>query len=189
MSKSIYGLKKEHLEALSELEFAEDDEEINAALTRIQGDVIRKLDFLTTILAEAITNADISKEAYRSATERLGKNKKRDERTVEKLRKFILLICVDFNIPKFKGEILSVSHNLTPGTLIFSDKFDIDLVPDEFVTVVPEHKEVDNKALVERLRAGIYRPELKKLDPDVAMVTDGYLPGIMLERKESLRVS
>jgi len=186
---SIYELKKEHIEALSELEFAEDDEEIHAALNRIQGDVSRKLEFLTTILAESMTKAELSKITLQLATERLGKNKKRDERTVEKLREFILSICVDFDISKFKGEILSVSHNLTPGALIFSDKFDIDLLPDEFVTVIPEHKELDNKALLEKLRAGIYRPDLKKLDPNVTMVADNALPGIMLERKESLRVS
>jgi len=186
---STYDLKKENIEALSELEWAEDDEEIHAVLQRIQGDVSRKLEFLTTILAEAITKSDISKEALRSATERLAKNKKRDERSVEKLREFILSICVDFDIKKFRGSISSVSHGLTPGALIFSDRFDIDLLPDEFVTVIPEHKELNNKEIIAALRETIYNAKLKKLDPDIAYVSAPELPGVMLERHESLRVS
>lgn len=185
---TIYDLKKEHEAALSELEFAEDDEQIHDVLLRIHGDVDRKLEFLTTILAEAITKADVSKEAFRSATERLRRNKERDERTVNKLREFILSICVDFNIPKFKGSLLSLSHGLTPGSLAFSENFDINKMPPGLVNVIPEHKELNSKEAVALLREEIYRADLKKLDPSIAMVTSDTLPGVILERKESLTV-
>jgi hypothetical protein len=186
---SIYELKKEHELAMSELEFAEDDLEIFDILHRIEGDVSRKLEFLTTILAEAITKSDISKEAYRSAVARLDKNKKRDERVVEKLREFILSILVDFGIDKFKGPLLNVSHLLTAGSVVLSERFNIDKIPDEFITVIPERKELNNKAITEALRLRIYNTELKKLDPDTPLVVDNSLPGLMLERKQSLRVS
>jgi len=185
---TIYDLKKEHEAALSELEFAEDDEQIHDVLLRIHGDVDKKLEFLTTILAEAITKSDISKEALRSATERLKKNKERDERTVNKLREFILSILVDFNISKFKGSLLNLTHQLTPGSLAFSENFDIEKLPPGLVTVVPEHKELNNKEIVQMLRDEIYRADLKKLDPSIAVVTSDLLPGVILERKESLTV-
>jgi hypothetical protein len=186
---SIFDLKKEHDLAMSELEFAEDDMEIFAILHRIEGDVNRKLKFLTTILAEAITKSDISKEAYRSAVARLDKNKKRDERVVEKLREFILSILVDFGIDKFKGPLLNVSHNLTPGSVVLSERFNIEKIPDEYVNIIPERKELNNKAITEALRLKIYNADLKKLDPDTPLVVDNSLPGVMLERKQSLWVS
>lgn len=186
---TIYELKKEQELALEELAWAEDDEEIHAVLNRIDGDVKRKLEFLTTLLAEAITHYDISKEALRSAKERLERNHKRNERTVEKLREFILSICVDFNIPKFKGSLLSVSHGLTPGALVFSDDFDESLLPNDLVDYIPEHFEPNKKALTEKLRASIYDKDLKKLSPTAQYAELRSLPGVILERKESLRVS
>jgi len=186
---SLYDLKKEHLEALADLEFAETDEEIHETLNRIQGEVTRKLEFLTTLLAEAISKSDVSKEAYRSVMERLAKNKKRDERIVEKLRDFILQTCIDFNIKKFTGTVCSVSHGLTPGSLVFVDSFDVNQLPADYVITIPEHKEPNKKLITEALRKEIYDEDLKKLNPDIAVAINYALPGVMLERTESLRVS
>jgi hypothetical protein len=188
MSRSFYDLRKEQAQFLEELFWADDDEYIQAQLRKIDGDVDKKLEYLTTILAEAETKLDVSKCALKSVQERLGKTVKRDEKVVNDLRTFILSVLVDFKKESFKGSLLSVRHGLTPGKLEFTDAFNADRLPLEFVETIPEHREIDNKKVVEHLRASIYDKKLKKLDPNVSLVQDKTIPGVMLVRNESLTV-
>jgi hypothetical protein len=185
---SFYDLKKQQEQFLEELFWADDEEYIQAQLRKIEGDVDKKLEYLTTILAEAETKLDVSKAALKSVQERLGKTVKRDEKVVNDLRTFILSVLVDFKKDSFKGSLLSIRHGLTPGKLEFTDSFNVDKLPLEFVELIPEKWEIDNKKVVEYFRASIYDKKAKKLHSDVTMVSDQILPGVMLVRKESLTV-
>ncbi|MFA6060920.1 MAG: siphovirus Gp157 family protein [Taibaiella sp.] len=188
MSK-IFELKLEQQQALEELEWVSDDdsEAIHAILGRIQGDVRRKLDFWLTPLKQAEGELEIAKQKKKIAVEAHDKNIRRKESRAAWIRQHVLSLMVDFDIKQFDDGLFKVSHSLTPGALVFSENFNPDDLPEGYVEI-KEVKEIDKKAITDKLRLSIYDDELKKLAPDVALVTLDEFPGVLLERKESLRV-
>ena len=166
----IYELKLEQQKALEELEWAENDEEALATLEQIRGDVNKKLEFLTGLLAESITQTTIAKTALDEAKKRLEINYKRKTKTEEKLREFITSVLIDFNVKKFNGSILSVSRYESSGSLNFTDTFDYAALPDTMYELVVNP--IIDKAAVKKF------------------IVDGHtIPGVTLDKKEILRIS
>jgi hypothetical protein len=186
----IFELKIEQAQALEELEWLDDGDykHVQAILNRIKGDIKRKLDFWITPLKEAEGALEIAKMQKKIAIESHDKNIKRKESRAAWIRQHVLGLMVDFDIKQFDDGLFKVSHSLTPGALVFNENFDVTKLPEGFVTVIPEHKEPDKKLLTDALRLAIYDESLKKLAPDVAIVELSEFPGVLLERKESLRV-
>jgi hypothetical protein len=184
---SIYELKVEQSQALESLEWAEDDTEAQEILYKINGDIKRKLDFWLTPLKEAEGALDIAKMQKKIAMEAHDKNVKRKEARAKWIREHVLNLMVDFDISTFHDDLFNVSHSLTPGALVFSENFNPDNLPEGLVEI-KEVKEIDKKALTDALRLSIYDAEAKKLSPDVAIVELPEFPGVILERRESLRI-
>ena len=184
---SIYDLKKEQLQALEELSWAEDDTEAQEILYRIQGDIKRKLGFWLTPLKEAEGALDIAKMQKKIAVESHDKNIRRKEARAAWIRQHVLNLMVDFDVKQFDDGLFKVSHGLTPGALVFSENFNPDNLPECFIEI-KETKEIDKKALTDVLRLSIFNSELKKLSPDVSIVELDEFPGVILERRESLRI-
>ena len=186
---SIYQLKDEQAKALEELEWVSDDdsEAIHAILDRIQGDVKRKLDFWITPLKEAEGELEVAKMQKKIAMEAHDRNIRRKESRAKWIREHVLSLMVDFDIKQFDDGLFKVSHGLTPGALAFSENFNPDDLPEGYVEI-KEVKEIDKKALTDKLRLSIYDADAKKLAPDVALVSLDEFPGVMLERKQSLRI-
>ncbi|MFA6060807.1 MAG: siphovirus Gp157 family protein [Taibaiella sp.] len=186
---SIYQLKDEQAKVLEELEWVSDDdaEAIHAILDRIQGDVKRKLDFWITPLKQAEGELEIAKQKKKIAIEAHDKNIRRKESRAAWIRQHVLNLMIDFDIKEFHDDLFNVSHRLTPGALVFSENFNPDDLPEGYVET-KEVKEIDKKALTDKLRLSIYDADAKKLDPDVALVSLDEFPGVLLERKESLRI-
>jgi len=186
----IYELKKEQETVLEALSWCETEEEIKEELTKlnliIKG-IESKLDFWVPLLKESDAELDIAKMKKKMAVESHDKNIKRKESRAEWIRKHVLSLMVDFKIDKFDCNQFKVSHGLTPGALVFSENFNPDKLPEGFVEI-KEVKEIDKKALTDKLRLSIYDAEAKKLSPDVAIVELSEFPGVILERRESLRI-
>lgn len=187
----IFELKQEQETVLEALSWCETEEEINEELTKlnliIKG-IESKLDFWVPLLKESDAELDIAKMKKKMAAESHEKNVKRKESRADWIRKHVLGLMVDFDVKQHDDGLFKVSHGLTPGALVFSENFKTDNLPEGFVKVVPEHKEPDKKLLTDALRLSIYDEELNKLSPDVAIVELAEFPGVILERRESLRI-
>jgi hypothetical protein len=184
---SIYELTIEQAQALEALDWNEDDAEAKATLDRIRGSVIHKLDFWLTPLKEADGELEIAKQQKRMAMEAHDKNIRRKEARAAWIRQHVLNLMVDFDVKQHDDGLFKVRHGLTPGALVFSENFNPDKLPEGFVDI-KEVKEVDKKALTDALRLSIYNEELKKLDQNTAIVELAEFPGVILERKQSLRI-
>jgi hypothetical protein len=184
---SIYDLKIEQSQALESLEWAEDDSEAQAILYRIQGDIKRKLDFWLTPLKEAEGALKIAKMQKKIAMEAHDKNVKRKEARAAWIRQHVLNLMVDFDVKQHDDGLFKVSHGLTPGALVFAENFNPDKLPEGFVEL-KEVKEIDKEALTAALRLSIYNSDTNKLDQNTAIVELAEFPGVILERRESLRI-
>jgi len=72
-------------------------------------------------LKESEAELDIAKQKKKMAVEVHDRNIKRKEARSEWVRKHVLGLMVDFNIPKIDCDLFKVSHSLTPGALVFSE--------------------------------------------------------------------
>ncbi len=184
---TIFYLKREQAQALENLEWAEDDTEAQEILYRIQGDIKRKLDFWLTPLKEADGALEVAKMQKRIAVEAHDKNIRRKEARASWIREHVLNLMVDFDVKQFDDGLFKVSHGLTPGALVFSENFNPDNLPEGLVEI-KEVKEIDKKALTDVLRLSIYNSDTNKLDQNTAIVELPEFPGVILERRESLRI-
>ena len=129
----------------------------------------------------------IAKMQKKISVESHDKNIRRKESRAKWIREHVLSLMVDFDIKQFDDGLFKVSHSLTPGALVFAENFNPDDLPEDYVEI-KEVKEIDKKALTETFRKAIYDANLKKLEQYVTLVELDDFPGVMLERKESLRV-
>jgi len=186
----IFELKQEQETVLESLSWCETEEEIKEELTKlnliIKG-IESKLDFWVPLLKESDAELDIAKMKKKMAVESHDKNIKRKESRAAWIRQHVLSLMVDFKIDKFDCNQFKVSHGLTAGALVFSENFDASLLPEGFVEI-KEVVEIDKKALMDALRLSIYNEELKKLEQNTAIVELAEFPGVILERRESLRI-
>lgn len=144
----IYELKLEQQKALEELEWSENDEEALKTLDKIQGDIGKKLEFLTNLLAESIAQTAVAKTALDNAKKRLETNYKRKQKTEDRLREFITSILVDFDINKFTGSLINVSHYTSSGALVLDKDFYIDDCPRHLLTVTLKVKNDELKQFI-----------------------------------------
>jgi len=188
--QTIYELQIEQQQAIDAIEWCDtDDERIEAlkSLNLTLKKVENKLAFWVPLLMEQRGKTEQAKVAYKRFKEQHEANIKRNENNENWIESHVLKLMVDFNIDKFDDGLFKVNHGLTPGSVELCVDFDIEKLPDKYVTTIPEQKVPDKKAMLETLRAAI-KDEKGKLLPDVTYVELPELPGVLLDRKESLRV-
>jgi hypothetical protein len=162
----IYELKQQQQELLDELYWVEEDQEeatiIYEKISKIDGDINRKLSYLSDVLAESIALAQLSTERRKIAQERLERKEKQAKRAEEKLREFILSVMVDFGIKSVKGDILNISR-YERDTVIQTQDFNINGLPDCFInTMTVPNKTAINNAL--KNREAVFGFEIVKKD-------------------------
>jgi hypothetical protein len=171
----IYELKQQQQELLDELYWLEDFDStsvvIKAKLEQIEGSIERKLSYLSDVLAEAIALSQLSTERRKIAEERLERKEKQAKRAEEKLREFILSVMVDFGIKSVNGDLLSLSHYQSAGSVKFAPDFDVNSLPDDCKKIIPEEIKPIAADIAKRLKAG----------KEIA--------GVWLEKKEVLKIS
>jgi len=188
--QTIYELKIEQQQAIDAIEWCDTDEEriealkaLNLTLKKVEN----KLAFWIPLLMEQRGKSEQAKQAYKRFKEQHEANIKRNENNENWIENHVLKLMIDFNIDKFDTGLFKASHSLSPGSIELCTDFDIEKLPDNYVVVIPEHKVPDKKAMLDVLRDSI-KDEKGKLLPDVQFIEVPELPGVLLDRKQSLRI-
>ena len=191
MSK-LFEISKQQAELFNRAYFLDetndDDRRELEAIDRSLILLSREADSAADWLGSMIHDAQFAKLQAIDLRKRAQHKEKVATNRLKFIKGIALKFLLDMNIKESIGTHFKLIHSLTPGALILSSDFNINSIPDEFVTVIPEHKELNKKEVIEKLRAAIYNRGLKKLDPDTSIAKDDSLPGLMLVRNESLTI-
>ena len=151
---TIYELKHEQELALEELQWCEDDEQIHAVLDRINGDVKRKVNFVSSLLIEAIGQTELAKQAKKLAIERHDKQVKRKEKIEQKLEDYIVNAMFNFDIKKMECDLCNVTISMSPGKVVLGEGFDSSRIPADCIEVIPAQVKTLLTPLAKHLRSG-----------------------------------
>ena len=151
---NIYELKHEHELALEELQYCENEEEIYAFLAKIEGDVKRKVNFVSSLLVEARGQTELAKQAKKLAIERHDKQVKRKKTIEQKLEDYIVNALFNFGIKKLECDLCNVTLSMSPGKVVLGEGFDNSRIPADCVEVIPAQVKTLLTPLAKHLRAG-----------------------------------
>jgi hypothetical protein len=152
MSQTINDLRAEQAELLDKIYWCidEDDQaEIERQLERIQGDVMRKVEFLTGVYAEAKAQVDARTIVRDNAERRL----KTARNAQERLKNFIIDALKMAGQKRAHGALCDLTMYQV-AVLRLADDFDIASLPPEFVKVVPETREPKKREILAALKQG-----------------------------------
>lgn len=138
---SIYELSQEQHQLLDSLFWDEGDQDAIERLNAVEGEITRKLAFLTDLYAESKAINAIKKTALDEAVKRLGSQHKQAQRTEDRIKGYIHAAMLKAGIKKIEGRITSVSL-IKHEVVVFDDKFDWTQIPDEFIKNPPVLKEL-----------------------------------------------
>jgi len=163
---TIYDLTQEQKELLDILYFEEDDELIQHRLMQVQGEIKRKLSWLTTVLSEARAENEADEARHKYITEKSDKKRKRSANAVNRVKKYILESMIEAGIKRIDGDVISLSlcDNKRPA---YEDNANFEVWPEDCFKVIHEIKPV-SAAIKKHLLAG---EEL----PGAVLVNEPYL--------------
>ena len=191
----VYELNQKQHELIDELYFLDDVEdaariqEIELELSKINASAESTLEYLSNILLQMRYQESVAIDEVKRLQELVkDADKRAKKRTAnkERLTGVMVRICNDFNINAFSTQYADFKKSITPGAIITLPGFDIDKIPQHFVRVIPETKELNGNEVLALLRDTI-KDAKGKLDPDAKTAVADQLPGLVLMRKESIK--
>lgn len=198
MSK-IYDLTQEQHELINQIYWLDDSNEddtveidiLNKKLTKIRNSAEKTLEFLSKIymelhytLTERVDEENRLKELVKTANART----KRQQLHVDRIKSVMLNICQTFDIKSLATNYCDIRMKTNPGRIVYAENFDAENLPFDFYQNIPAHKEPLTKELIEHLRLKIYDEKLKKMNPDILLVEDKNIPGVMLVRDQVVSI-
>jgi hypothetical protein len=160
----LYELADNYLCVLDKLNDSEiDAETIQNTLESIQGELADKAENIARI--DVMLSGELS--AIDSEIKRLTAKKKAIENGQGRLKKYLFDQMKRIGKEKIKGELFTISIRKNPPKLIIDDPMGI---PSSFLTIIPQHTEINNA-------------ELKR-----AIVSGEFVPGAHCESGESLQI-
>lgn len=143
MSK-IYQLTEDQRDILDRLYFLDENDEedvkeieyLNKKLSEIHVSAERTIEFLSGIWLETRAINAQRKEAKQRAERRL----KTAENAEERIKNRILTIMETFDIKKVSGDLCDIRMQLSPGSIVYDESFNVDLLPSYCVKVIPEER-------------------------------------------------
>ena len=191
----IYDLNNKQQQLLDELYFldgledAERIKEIESELSQISISAEETLKYLSTILLQIRNDEHIALDEAKRLQELFKLSLLRTNRytsSKERITDVMVRICNDFNIKSWKTQYADFKKTLSPGAVVKLDNFDIDKIPENFVRIIPESKEVDGKEVLAFLRDSI-KCDDGKLAETIKVAVSDILPGLALVRSESIK--
>ncbi|UOF76713.1 gp157-like protein [Caudoviricetes sp.] len=149
---TTYELKASQEQLLNQLLWAGDNEEeidkTMRLLESIKGSVTRKVEFVSSLLMEASALEESRSEALKKA-------KKRHEQILgiqDRLKNYINRTMLDFNLEKVEAEYCTLVMQNNPPSV--AGNCDLDRIPEQYVSVIPESKKLNKKALLQDYPVG-----------------------------------
>lgn len=144
----LYEISNNYDALLNRLYDCEIDEQaVYDTLEALEGELVTKAENIAKI--ESMMAYEVS--AIEQEIKRLTAKKKTIENGQSRLKKYLFDNMKRLGMDKLKGELFTVSIRKNPPKLIIDDP---DKVPASFLTIVPEHYEINNPMLKDALKAG-----------------------------------
>lgn len=146
MKVTLYQLTEDYrtLENMLESEFITKDD-INSALANVKDNIENKVDNIAKLVLE--NKATV--EAIKSEEKRLAARRQAIDNNIEWLKNYLLVEMTSIQLFKVKKDVVTVSIQDNPPSVEIGI---LDLIPDEYRRVIPEHWEPDKKAILEHFK-------------------------------------
>lgn len=130
---TIFELSKEQAELEDALFWVDEDQDekelIQDNINKIKGTAEHKLQWMTTILAEAMAHEEALKEAKKAIVETHNARINRAERRTDGLKKFMIEAMQRFQFKRIDGDYVSYTLCAPRKSLVYLDNFDIKSLP------------------------------------------------------------
>lgn len=147
MTLALYELSQGYQNLLSMVDEESPDTDILNALTVIEGAIEVKAGNIAHIIKTLESEASFIKEEEK----RLSQRRKSRENTVVNMKQYLQDAMEQMGLDKIKTPTRTISIQVNPPAVQIIDE---DVIPGKFLTLVPEHYEVNKKLISEALEAG-----------------------------------
>ena len=147
MTLALYELSQGYQNILSLVDEENPDSDILNALTVIEGAIDVKAGNIAHIIKTLESEATNIKEEEK----RLSLRRKSRENTVANMKQYLQETMTTLGIEKIKTPTRSISIQTNPPAVQIIDE---NVIPGKFLTLIPEHYEVNKKLISEALKAG-----------------------------------
>jgi len=147
---SIYELTEQANRLRDYLLFEEDDEEARKELDAITGTETNKLRFVSNILAESLA----LKAGYDEAERMLKNRNDSNDKLIKRLKEYMLFGMSENAIKRIDGDFISLRLQPSPPAVKYSDTFDVNKLPKQCITIVPEQPKPIAKEIKALIEAG-----------------------------------
>ncbi len=144
-SFSLHSLPSRFAEIEAMLADGELDDEALAKLADAESDLKAKVQ---SCLCVARNFEERGAARNREATRLLDLTKS-DCNNAKRLYEYVERVLKQLAIDKIETDLFKISFRSNPPKVVVADGFDINTLPDEWLRVVPEKKELDKKAVLE----------------------------------------
>ena len=136
--KVIEGMLDREIENISQ-------EEIVQTLANIEDEFDDKVCSIGKLVLELKSDA----ESVRAEEDRLARRRSAFTNKMEWLKNYLLTEMLATNIFKVKQDVISVSIQNNPPS---AELIDLELVPEQYIRVIPEKQEPDRRAIIEHFK-------------------------------------
>ena len=147
MTLALYELSQGYQNLLSMVDEESPDIDIINALTVIEGAIEVKAGNIAHIIKTLESEASFIKDEEK----RLSLRRKSRENTVINMKQYLQDAMTQMGLDKIKTPTRTISIQVNPPAVQIIDE---DVIPGKFLTLIPEHYEVNKKLISEALKVG-----------------------------------
>lgn len=144
---ALYSLSEAYQNVLSLIDDESPDQDILIALQTIEGQIESKAISIANLIRSLESEAD----AIKVEEKRLAQRRKSRENAVANIKQYLKVSMEQMGKEEIKTPFFSFKIQRNPPALNITDA---SLIPQKFLTLVPERYEVRNKDVVDALKAG-----------------------------------
>lgn len=147
MSIALYDLSEAYLNIQNLIDDESPDNDILNALTTIEG----AIEVKAGNIANLIKSLEAEAEVIKAEEKRLAQRRKVRENASDNVKQYLKFAMEQMGVDKIKTPTRTISIQMNPPAVYISNE---DEIPGKFLTLIPEHYEVNKKLISEALKAG-----------------------------------
>ena len=147
MSIALYELSEAYMNVVNLIDDEESSDDILNALTTIGG----AIEVKASNIANLIKSLESEAEVIRSEEKRLAQRRKSRESAADNVKQYLKFAMEQMGMDKIKTPTRTISIQNNPPALYIYDQ---DILNGKYLTLVPEHYEVNKKVLADELKSG-----------------------------------
>lgn len=147
MAIALYELSTAYQNVQNLIDDESPDTDIINALQVIEG----QIEVKAVNIANLIKSLEAEAEVIKAEEKRLAQRRKSRENAADNVKQYLKLAMEQMGMDKIKTATRTISIQLNPPSVHVLNE---DEIPGKFLTLIPEHYEVNKKAIAEAFKAG-----------------------------------